>query len=161
MFNVQITTTATNLVRKLAAAVAIGAVAQKSDDPSNTSRQVITTIKLDRSLPYLRDGMNVDVDIITADRPHVIAIGSEAIRHDEAKPYVFRVRPSDGRAIKTPVELGAANDTQTIVTRGITPGDTVVVDRNPAIVDNIAVKAAPRPSPLPTSRSSGPRGAAA
>ncbi len=127
----------------------IGEVAQKSDDPSNTSRQILTTIKLDGSLAYLRDGMNVDVDIITDDRPDVIAIESEAIRHDEAKPYIFRVRPSDGRAIKTPVELGPANDTQTIVTRGVGPGDTVVVDRNPAIVNNAAVKALPPPSPAP------------
>jgi RND family efflux transporter MFP subunit len=134
---------------------AIGEVAQKSDDPSNTSRQVITTIALDASLPFLRDGMNVDVDIVTADRPHVIVLPSDAIRHDDAKPYVFVVRPGDGRAIKTPVALGAANDTQTVVTHGIKPGDTVVVDRNPAIVDNVAVKAAPQSSPAPTSTSSG------
>lgn len=129
---------------------AIGEVAQKSDDPANTSHQVITTIKLDGSLPYLRDGMNVDVDIVTADRPHVIAVANEAIRRDEKKPYVFVVRPGDGHAIKTPVELGPANDTQTIVTRGIRTGETLVVDRNPAIIDNVAVKAAPQPSPAPS-----------
>jgi RND family efflux transporter MFP subunit len=129
---------------------AIGEVAQKSDDPSNTSHQIITTIKLNRSLPFLRDGMNVDVDIVTVDRSHVIALPSEAIRRDAGKPYVFVVRPGDGRARKTAVVLGAANDTQTIVARGIKAGDTVVVDRNPAIVDNVAVKAAPQPSPAPT-----------
>jgi multidrug efflux pump subunit AcrA (membrane-fusion protein) len=98
--------------------------------------------------------MNVDVDIVSADRPHVIALPSDAIRRDDAKPYVFVVRPGDGRAIKTPVALGAANDTQTVVTRGIKPGDTVIVDRNPAIVDNVAIKAAPQssPAPAPTSR---------
>jgi HlyD family secretion protein len=128
---------------------AIGEVAQKSDDPSNTSHQIITTIKLKGSLPFLRDGMNVDVDIVTADRPHVIAIASEAIRQDDGKPYVFVVRPSDGHAIKTPVELGDANDTQTIVTHGLGSGDTVVDDRNPAIVENVAVKAAPPASPAP------------
>ena len=30
----------------------IGAVAQKSDDPSNTARQVITTIALDQTVPF-------------------------------------------------------------------------------------------------------------
>lgn len=134
---------------------AIGEVAQKSDDPSNTARQIITTIKLDASLPFLRDGMNVDVDIVTADRPHVIALPSEAIRRDGAKPYVFVVRPDNGRALKTPVTTGAANDTQTVVTRGIKPGEIVVVDRNPAIVDNAAVKAAPQPSPAPAPAASG------
>jgi RND family efflux transporter MFP subunit len=134
---------------------AIGEVAQKSDDPSNTSRQIITTIKLDGSLPFLRDGMNVDVDIVTADRPRVIALPSEAIRHDDAKPYVFVVRPGDERAVKTAVVLGASNDTQTIVTRGIKPGDTVVVDRNPAIVDNVPVKAVVQPSPSPAPTAGG------
>jgi len=134
---------------------AVGEVAQKSDDPSNTSRQIITTIALGAALPFLRDGMNVDVDIITADRPHVIALPSDAIRRDGARAYVFVLRPGDGRTIKTPVALGAANDTQTVVTRGIKPGDTVVVDRNPAIVDNVAVKAAPQSSPSPSPAPSG------
>jgi multidrug efflux pump subunit AcrA (membrane-fusion protein) len=130
---------------------AIGEVAQRSDDPSNTSRQIITTIRLDRALPYLRDGMNVDVDIITADRPHVLAISSEAIRRgDDNKPYVFVVRAGDGRAIKTGVTLGAVNDTQTVVDRGLRAGDTVVDDHNPAVVDGVAVKPAPSPSPAPS-----------
>ncbi len=123
--------------------VAIGQVAQKSDDPANTSRQIITTIKLNASLPYLRDGMNVDVDIITADRPHVLVIASDAVRRDGGKPYVFIVRPADGRASKTPVTLGAANDTQTIVAGGIRPGQTVVADSNAAIVEGTTVKPAP------------------
>lgn len=126
--------------------IAIGQVAQKSDDPSNTSRQIITTLKLNGSLPYLRDGMNVDVDILTVERPHVLAVATEAIRRDGSKPYVYVVRP-DGHAQKTPVQLGTASDAQTIVTRGLRPGDVVVVDRNPAIVENVVVKAAPRPSP--------------
>ncbi len=130
--------------------VAVGAVAQKSDDPANTARQIVTTVKLDGSLPYLRDGMNVDVDIVTVDRPHVLAVSNEAIRHDNDRAYVFVVRPADGRVSRTFVRLGAANDTQTIVTSGIKPGDTVVEDRNPAIVDNMAVKPAPAPSPQPS-----------
>jgi hypothetical protein len=48
-------------------------VAQKSDDPSNTSRQVLTTIALDQTLAVLRDGMTVDVDIVTHDEQHVLA----------------------------------------------------------------------------------------
>lgn len=130
--------------------VAIGEVAQKSDDPANTSRQVIATIKLDGSLPFLRDGMSVDVDIVTANRPHVIAVATDAIRRDGAEPYVFVVRAGDGRAHKTRVTLGATNETQTIVTRGLSPGQIVVDDRNPAIVDDVAVKPAPSPTPAPS-----------
>jgi RND family efflux transporter MFP subunit len=118
--------------------VAIDAVAQKSDDPSNTSRQVITTVRLDRTLPFLRDGMTVDVDIITHRVPRAITVGNDAIRHDASNaPYVFVVR--DGHAVKTPVTLGAANETQTVVTRGLAAGDVVVNDRNVAIAPGTAV----------------------
>ncbi|GAC1405548.1 MAG: hypothetical protein NVSMB64_10530 [Candidatus Velthaea sp.] len=127
---------------------AVGAVAQKSDDPSNTSRQVITTVALDGSLPFLRDGMTVDVDIVTSDQPHTLAVANDAIRRDaNDKPFVYVVRKSDAHTVKTPVTLGTSNESQTIVTKGVAAGDVIVVDRNPAVVDAIAVKPAPSPSP--------------
>jgi multidrug efflux pump subunit AcrA (membrane-fusion protein) len=118
--------------------IAVDAVAQKSDDPSNTSRQVITTVRLDRTLPFLRDGMTVDVDIITHAAAHALVVGNDAIRHDaQNKPYVFVVR--DGRTVKTAVTLGAANETQTVVTHGLAVGDVVVNDRNIAIGAGVPV----------------------
>jgi len=127
--------------------IAVGAVAQKSDDPSNTSRQVVTTIALNGSLPFLRDGMTVDVDIITMDIPHVLTLSSDAIRRDDkGKPYVYVVRKTDKHAVKTSITLGTANDSQSIVTAGIKPGDVVISDRNPAIAQNTLVTPAPKPS---------------
>lgn len=128
----------------------IGAVAQKSDDPSNTSRQVITTVALDGSLPFLRDGMTVDVDIITTNRRNVITLPTDAIRKDDkGKTYIYLVRKTDKRAVKKTVTTGTANESATIVTTGVVPGDVVVVDRNPGIVDNVVVRPAPSPSPSP------------
>jgi HlyD family secretion protein len=129
--------------------IAIDAVAQKSDDPSNTSRQVITTVRLDRTLPFLRDGMTVDVDIVTREAHHALVVGNDAIRHDASNhPYVFVVR--DGRTVQTPVTLGAANETQTVVRRGLAPGDVVVDDRNVAIGAGAGVTAAAVASPAPS-----------
>jgi HlyD family secretion protein len=128
----------------------IGAVAQKSDDPSNTSRQVITTIALDSSLPFLRDGMTVDVDIVTTNRHNVITVPTDALRKDDkGKSYVYVMRKTDKRAVKKMVVTGAANESVSIVTSGIALGDVVIVDRNPGIVDNVVVRAAPSPSPSP------------
>jgi len=124
---------------------AIGAVAQKSDDPSNTARQVITTVALDRIVPFLRDGMTVDVDIVTQDRPHVLAVTADAIRRDaDNKPYVLVV--ANGRTVKRAVTLGSANESQAIVARGLKPGDVVVGERNVGIVEGIRVT----PTTLPT-----------
>ena len=82
----------------------VGATAQKSDDPSNTSRQVVTTIVLDGSRPFLRDGMTVDVDIITVDKPHALIVPADAIRRDPAgKPYLLAVK--DGRAVKRAITV--------------------------------------------------------
>ena len=131
----------------------IGAVAQKSDDPSNTSRQVVTTLVLDKTTPFLRDGMTVDVDIVTVDRTHVLAVPADAIRRDPEtdKPYVLVV--TNGTTAKRSVTLGPANDAQAIVARGLRPGEVIVAERNPGIV--AAMRVAPttiptgKPSPKP------------
>jgi RND family efflux transporter MFP subunit len=122
----------------------VSAIAQRSDDPSNTARQIVTTIALDGTLPFLRDGMSVDVDIITKSRPNVLVVSSDAIRKDGANAYVFAV--VNGKARKTAVTLGDANDVQTVIASGLAAGDVVVADKSAAIVDGAAVKPAPKPS---------------
>ncbi len=131
--------------------VSIGAVAQKSDDPSNTSRQVITTIGLDQTLPFLRDGMTVDIDILTADRAGVIVVPTDAVATDGAGKYVYTL-DANGLTKRTPVVTGSSNDTQTIVTSGLHTGDRVVGERNPAIVANVTVTPAASPSPGPSAK---------
>ncbi len=123
----------------------IGAVAQKSDDPSNTARQVVTTVALDKTVPYLRDGMTVDVDLVTQDLPHVMAVPADAVRRDEANnPYVLLV--VNRRTVKRPVKLGVTSDTQAIVTSGLKLGDTIVAERNIGIIAGMAVS----PTAVPT-----------
>ncbi len=129
--------------------VSISPLAQKSDDPSNTSRQVLTTIRLDRTLPFLRDGMTVDVDIVTHDLPHVLAIPIDALhKDDKSKDYVFVVK--NGVATRSDVKLGPQNDTQVVVSAGLHPGDVVVADKNPALAPGARVTAAPSPSAGPS-----------
>jgi HlyD family secretion protein len=130
----------------------IGAIAQKSDDPSNTARQIITTIALDRTVPYLRDGMSVDVDIVTQDLPRVLAVPADAIRRDPAgKSYVLVV--NSGLARKRDVRLGTTSDTQAVVRSGLHPGETIIVDRNAGIVDGVRVTPTALPSAAPSPRS--------
>jgi HlyD family secretion protein len=128
----------------------IGVVAQKSDDPSNTARQVLTTVQLDKTVPYLRDGMSVDVDLVTQDLQHVLALPTDAVRRDDAgKPYVLVV--AGGRTAKRPVKLGTTSDTQAIVVSGLKPGEVLVAERNIGIVAgiNVSPTAVPTSSPSP------------
>ncbi|MBC5799440.1 MAG: efflux RND transporter periplasmic adaptor subunit [Candidatus Eremiobacteraeota bacterium] len=126
--------------------VSISPIAQKSDDPSNTSRQVLTTIALDRTLPFLRDGMTVDVDIVTHDQPHVLTVPTDAVRKDDRGNYVFVV--DRGRATRTAVKLGAQNDTQVVVLSGLHAGNIVVDDKAATVAANDRVTPAPSPSPV-------------
>ena len=125
--------------------VAISPVAQRSDDPSNTSRQVVTTIALERKLPFLRDGMTVDVDIVTHDEPHVLAVPIDAVRKDGTAAYVLVVK--NGHAVRVDVTLGTQNDTQAVVKAGLHERDVVVADKNPGLTPDVAVKPAPSASP--------------
>jgi multidrug efflux system membrane fusion protein len=129
--------------------VAISPLAQKSDDPSNTSRQVLTTIALDQTVPYLRDGMTVDVDIVTHNEPHVLAVPIDAVRKDDKGNYVF-VQTKDRKAKRVDVTLGVQNDTSAIVKKGLSDGDVVIADKSLAVVPDAAVTAAPSPSPGPS-----------
>jgi HlyD family secretion protein len=130
--------------------VSISPIAQKSDDPSNTSRQVVTTIALDRKLPFLRDGMTVDVDIITHDEKRVLAVSTDALHKDDRGNYLYVAR--DGRAQRVDVGLGAQNDTEAIVTSGLRDGDVVIADKDPLLAAGSAVKPAPSPSPSASPR---------
>lgn len=126
--------------------VTISPIAQRSDDPANTSRQVLTTIALDRILPFLRDGMTVDVDIITHQERHVLAVPVDALRRDEGRER-FVLVVHQGRAVRVPVTTGTQNDTAVVVTRGLRDGDVVVADKSAIVAPNARVTAAPTPSP--------------
>ena len=123
----------------------IAPVAIKSTDPSSTAKQVLVTVALDQAPGYLKDGLTVDVDIHTTDLAHVLAIPTEVIRKEGAKSYVFVDR--HGKAVKTYVSPGVSNDTQTVILRGLAPGELLVADKNPAIVAGAAITPAPSPSP--------------
>jgi HlyD family secretion protein len=124
----------------------IAPVASKSTDASSTAKQVLTTIRLGSSPPFLKDGMTVDVDILTSDIHNALVVPADAVVNDKGGTYVYVVRK--GVAHKTPVKTGKSNDSQTIVLSGIAAGDTIVAQKNPALKDGASVTPAPSASPL-------------
>ncbi len=136
--------------KRLAGHVAgIAPIAVKSADASSTAKQVVTTIRLESSPDYLKDGMTVDVDILTSDLHNALTVPSDAIVNEGAAAYVFVVRR--GVARKTPVRLGQSNDAQTVVRSGIAAGDEIVAQKLPSLRDGSRVTAAPPASPPPAS----------
>ena len=125
----------------------IAPVATKSTDASSTAKQVLTTIALDSSPSFLRDGMSADVDILTTDIPRALLVPNAAIVKEKGRSYVFVVK--DGVAKKTAVTTGAAGDTTTIVRSGLTAGD-VVATQPSALTDSAKVTPLPSTSPSPS-----------
>ena len=125
--------------------VRIAPVAEKSTDTSSTAKQVLTTIALDRSPAFLKDGMTADVDILTTDIPHALVVPNDAVVKDGGKSYVYTIR--HGVALKQCIKVGRAGDTTTLVTSGLTAGEVIVAKNTPALANGKTVTPMPSPSP--------------
>ncbi|HTU83698.1 MAG TPA: efflux RND transporter periplasmic adaptor subunit [Candidatus Acidoferrales bacterium] len=123
-------------------------VATKSTDASSTAMQVLTTIALDSSPAFLRDGMSADVDILTTDIPHALSVPNDAIVRQNGVPYVYVVE--NRVATRRRIVTGKTADTQTLVRSGLAAGETVVAKVPPGFKSGTPVVAA-SPSPLPSS----------
>jgi len=124
-------------------------VAQKSTDTSSTAMQVLTTIALDQSPPFLKDGMSADVDILTSNIPHSIVVPNDAIGKNGKASFVYVVQ--HGVAKKRTITLGRAGDSTTQVLSGLSPGDVIVAGKTPALTDGARVTPLPSPSSTPGS----------
>lgn len=130
----------------------IAPVAMKSTDASSTAMQVLTTIALEESPSFLKDGMTADVDILTTDIPHAIVVPNDAVMKKGNQSYVFVV--VKGIAKKQNIVAGQVGDTQTLVKSGLRPGDVIVALNTPGLVAGAPVK--PLPSPSPTASAATP-----
>jgi HlyD family secretion protein len=127
----------------------ISPVATKSTDASSTAKEVLTTIALDASPSFLRDGMSADVDILTTYVPNAIVVPNDAIVKDGSHKYVYVV--SGGAAHKRAIRTGKASDTQTQIVSGLSPGDVIVASKTVGLTDGrrVTPKASPSPSSSP------------
>ncbi|MEO9170612.1 MAG: efflux RND transporter periplasmic adaptor subunit [Candidatus Baltobacteraceae bacterium] len=123
----------------------IAPVAQKSADASSTAKQVLTTIALDSSPDFLKDGMSADVDILTTDIAHAIVVPNDAVTKDGAKSFVFVIK--NGVARKREIKAGRVGDTTTLVKSGLTAGETIVAQSVPELKDGAKVTPLPSASP--------------
>jgi RND family efflux transporter MFP subunit len=86
-----------------------------------------TMVSLERSLPGLRPGMTARVDILVAEREHVLSVPVEAILVYDNRPHAAVTKP-DGTFDWREVTLGIANDKFVEVTKGISSGESIALD---------------------------------
>jgi HlyD family secretion protein len=84
-----------------------------------------TTSIVDNSDMKLLPNINVGVTIVAAEHDNVLVVPREAVRIDDAKPYVLQVV---GHELKRrEVETSLSNLTQVEVTRGLSAKDVVAI----------------------------------
>jgi HlyD family secretion protein len=129
--------------------VTIAPTAQKSDDPSATTKQVLTVIALQRAAPFMRDGMSADVDILTTVLHNVLTVPNGAIvTGTKGSKYVWVV--AGGTVSKRTITVGKSNETSSVVRSGLRPGDSVVLAPPATLAQGAAATiATPSPSPSP------------
>ncbi|HEY1867657.1 MAG TPA: efflux RND transporter periplasmic adaptor subunit [Candidatus Cybelea sp.] len=125
----------------------IAPVATKSTDASSTAKQVLTTIALDASPSFLKDGMTADVDILTTYVRDAIVVRNDTVSKIGSRSYVYIVE--NGIARRRSIGVGKVSDTTTWVRSGLSPGDVIVAQAMVGLADGKRVK--PLPSPSSTS----------
>lgn len=83
------------------------------------------TIALDDARGDLPVDTDVAVKVTVSQHAHVLAIPREALHSDNGQHFVYRV--VGGELRRTPVDTGISNAMTVEITRGLNPGDEVVL----------------------------------
>ena len=97
--------------------VEVSPIVQRSGDAASASHTVATTIAVDRPPSYLRDGVSVNVNILTTDLPRAIVVPSERSGTTARRPTF--TSSADNAAYRRPVRAGPSNDKGTAILSGL------------------------------------------
>ena len=101
-----------------------------------------TTCVVDNKDLRLLPNVNVGVTIVVAEHSGVLTLQRDALRIDEAKPYVFRI--VDNHLRRQTIEFSLQNLTRVEITSGLSEGDIVALPaEDKPLVDGAAVKVVP------------------
>ncbi len=101
-----------------------------------------TTCILDNKDLRLLPNVNVGVTIVVAEHSNVLTLERDALRIDEAKPYVYRV--VDNHLKRQTIEVSLQNLTRVEITSGLSEGDSVALPaEDKPLFDGAPVKIVP------------------
>lgn len=113
---------------------------QKISSLGIEQQRVRTIVGFDNTGLGLRPGTSVDVRIITAEAPDVLAIPERALFREDGSWRVFVVR--NGRAEAVTVEVGLRNDTWAEIRGGLAEDSEVITELGNEIAPGVRVRAA-------------------
>lgn len=102
-----------------------------------------TTCVVDNHDLRLLPNVNVGVTIVVAEHDDVLTLQRDALRIDEAKPYVYRI--VDNHVKRQTIEFSLQNLTRVEITSGLSEGDRVALpaEESRPLFDGAAVKIVP------------------
>lgn len=98
----------------------------------------LATVKIKPDM-RLRNGMTVDVEIITQEKENVLTVPYSSLIEKKKKYYVFVY--SQGLANLREVQIGAKNEKAAEVVTGIRPGENVLVNPPRTFLDKTKIRA--------------------
>jgi membrane fusion protein (multidrug efflux system) len=101
------------------------------------TRTVLLRARVPNPGVRLKPGMFARVSLVLDTRENALIVPEEALVPQGADRFVFRL--AGGKAVLTKVELGVRRPGEVEVTRGLTAGDTIVIDGQLRLRDGAAV----------------------
>lgn len=123
----------------------IGKVKKISPIPLNTSNTTSDEIKyavdielVDKAGLEIKDGMTVDVDIISENKSNVLAIPTSSLieKKKEYQVFVF----SDGKAILRNVKIGIKGENNAEIVEGLKAGEKIVLNPPRTLLDKTKIR---------------------
>ncbi|HYR30315.1 MAG TPA: efflux RND transporter periplasmic adaptor subunit [Gemmatimonadales bacterium] len=102
-------------------------------------RTVLVKARVPNESRELRPGMFIEAHLVTAVRPNAVIVPEEAVVPVQGATFVYLV--VDAKAARREVELGVRTPGFVEVTRGVKPGDQVVVGGLEMLADGMPVMA--------------------
>ncbi len=100
-------------------------ISEVADSINAQSRTINVKLKAENT-EYFIDGLAVTTYLTLERIPDSFVIPTKAITNIGGTPYVYIVR--DGKATQVAIETGSSNDTDTLVTSGLSLGDEVIIE---------------------------------
>jgi multidrug efflux system membrane fusion protein len=130
-------------------AAVVGAVAYFDNSVDTTSGTIAVRAKFANEDQRLWPGEFVNVSMTTRIDPDAIVVPPEAVQIGQNGDYVFVVKP-DNTAEMRPVTVPRTIDGKSVVSKGLSPGERVVIDGQMRVSDGIHVDVRPAAAALKT-----------
>lgn len=127
-------------VQALGGASFRGQVSRTSFSLDEDNRALLTIIDLPNPDGRLRPGMYAVAKLKLDERANVIAVAPAAITRQGAEAFVFRL--VDGKAVRTPIQLGIRVADEYEVAKGLSDNDTVILNKAASLQDGQEVRVA-------------------